>query len=100
MNEALGLEGKLVGFVLSSSDGSLFLLQNAKVETIAGRTFVTGTVPSLGAAGDSWVHGLSAAVAWDNVGYYVVFKSEEDYKSREKGAHRPRWKHLFEWKNG
>jgi hypothetical protein len=98
MNEPFSLEGKLVAFVLSGSPESpWFTLQDAKIETIAGRLFVTGTVP--GPHSESWMRGLTAAVAWDSVQYYVLFSSEEDYKSRVSVALKPQQKRFFGRKN-
>src|SRR5215470_11645866 len=98
MNDPFSLEGKLVGFTFSANpEAAMIPLQNAKVETIGGRIFITGTI----AGADSWVHGLPAAIAWDSVGYYVVFASEEDYESRVKVGmgSRFRWDRLFGRKN-
>src|SRR5262245_60939008 len=98
MNEPFSFEGKLVGFIFSANpETAMIPLQNARVETIGGRIFITGTI----AGADSWIHGLPAAIAWDSVGYYVVFASELEYESRVKVGMRSRskWDRLFGRKN-
>ena len=90
------LEGKLIGLVLTNAPPSqvgMVILERARLETVAGRSFVTGTIPSDDP--DSWVRGLPAAVAWDFVGYYLIFNSHQDYKARIKITRPPWWRRLM-----
>ncbi len=89
--EIPNLEGKIIGLTLAyapPNQAGMVVLERARLETIAGRSFVTGTIPSEDP--DSWVRGLSAAVAWEFVGYYLIFNSLQEYKARLKVT-RPRW---------
>jgi hypothetical protein len=82
MTELFNIQGKILGIVLAnaSEQTGLIVLEDAKLETQAGRDFVTGTIPDV--ASETWVHGLRSAVAWDAIGYYVVFDSKDQYKKR------------------
>jgi len=90
------LDGKLIGLVLAyapPNQSAMVILERAKLETVAGRIFVTGTIPSDDP--DSWVRGLPAGVAWEFVGYYLVFDSLQEYKARVKMTRPPWWRRLL-----
>src|SRR5262245_17509587 len=102
MTELPDLDGKLIGLVPSRMpSGAMIVLEGAKLETVAGRLFVTGQVPTNDPG--NWVRGVPGAVAWDLVGYYVVFKSFEDYRKRygeDSSAWDRFWRRVFAWMHG
>lgn len=90
-------DGKLIGMVLangSENQVGMIVLERARVEVVSGRTFVTGSIPKDNV--DSWVRGLPASVAWEHVGYYLVFDSYDEYKARMKQGSRPWWRRLLD----
>src|SRR6267142_5526182 len=94
--ELPNLDGKLIGVVLAHSPVTqvgMVVLERAKLEMVSGRVFVTGFVPR--DEPDSWVRGLPAAVAWEFVGYYLIFDSYEEYRRRVKVANPKWWRRLL-----
>ena len=74
--ELPNLEGKLIGVVLAHSPVNqmgMVVLERARLETVSDRAFITGFIPS--DEPDSWVRGLPAGVAWEFVGYHLIFNS-------------------------
>jgi hypothetical protein len=95
------LDGKVLGVVpaqMPSGQGApMILLERVKLETVAGRLFVTGYVPADDPG--NWTRGLPTGVAWDLVGYYVVFGSLEEYRKRYKEG-GSWWRRFFAWIHG
>jgi len=96
MAEIPELKGKPVGIVLAndpSEQVGMLILENVTFVTQGGRDFITGIIS--GVQSELWVAGLTAAVAWDSVGYYVVFSSHDEYKARIIASKRPWWRRFF-----
>jgi hypothetical protein len=90
------LENKVIGLVLAYapiSQVGMVTLERARFEVISDRVFVTGYIPQDDP--DSWVKGLPSAVAWEFVGYYVLFNSLEEYLRRAAVARPPWWRRIL-----
>ena len=90
------LEGKLIGVVLAHSPVNqmgMVVLERARLETVSDRAFITGFIPS--DEPDSWVRGLPAGVAWEFVGYHLIFNSYQVYKRRLKVVQPPWWRRIL-----
>jgi hypothetical protein len=90
------LDGKLIGLVLAHAPVTqvgMVVLERARLETVSGRGFVTGFIPKDDP--DSWVRGLPAGVAWEFVGYYLIFDSYDEYKKRLNESAPPWWRRLL-----
>lgn len=73
--------GKIVWFeIAGSSDpqGGVFL-EYASFKDYGSRLFVVGRMAE---SIPGWLAGVEAAVAWDAVVHFLVFKSREDYEKR------------------
>src|SRR5690242_13374389 len=100
MLELPNLEGKLIGLVLANAppgQTGMVILEKAQFGTLAGRSFVIGSIPADDP--DSWVRGLPAAVAWEYVGYYLIFNSYQEYRERRKIANPAWWRRVLKMKN-
>ena len=74
------LNGKIVWVELAaSSDPNGVLLEYPEFRREGGRLFLRGRLPGFVSG---WLEGVEAAVAWDAVIHYMVFRSAEDYKAR------------------
>jgi hypothetical protein len=96
MADLFNIQGKILGIVLANAppeSTGLMVLEDTRLETQAGREFVTGTIPDV--ASETWVHGLRSAVAWDAIGYYVVFDSKDEYRKRVAMTKRRFWRRIF-----
>ena len=96
MAEIPDLQGKPVGIVLANAplaQWGFLVLENVNFVNQGGREFITGIISTL--QSEDWVAGLPAAVAWEAVGYYIVFSSHDEYQSRVARAKRPWWRRLF-----
>jgi hypothetical protein len=87
------LEDKIIGLVLAHQQLGMIVLERAKIETVSGRVFITGHIPKQ--ESDNWVRGLPAALAWEFVGYYVLFSSVEEYMERVRAAEPSWWRRIL-----
>jgi hypothetical protein len=62
------------------------LLEYVEFRKYCGRVFLVGRMAEWDVSG--WLAGTDAAVAWDSVVHYLVFKSREDYQKRAT-THKP-----------
>jgi|SRR5581483_23624 len=62
------------------------LLEYVEFRRFSGRVFLVGRMAEWDVSG--WLAGTDAAVAWDAVVHYLVFKSREDYQKRAT-MHKP-----------
>lgn len=88
-NKLPDFKGKIVFLYISNAPRAIqdgVILEYAKFEMQGDRLFLVGRVPELDYEGVNWVSNLEAAVAWDKVIHYMVFKSREDYINRVKTA--------------
>jgi hypothetical protein len=84
VEEALPLTGKLV-LVQMSSKPVFYLIENARIVELAGKTMVTGRfVPTGETAAHTWTKGLPFGVSWSPVETVIVFDSVEQYQTRLK----------------
>lgn len=74
-------EGKAVTFYLTNvSPDCASTLDSPRFELHAGRLFAVGY--SVSSNANDWTAGAYVCVAWDQVSYYIVFDSAEDFAVR------------------
>jgi hypothetical protein len=69
--------GKFVSLSVTGDDYSL-TMDCPRFELQGGRWFLIGIVPK-GVSNGDWSEGALRAVAWDQVNYYLIFDSLNDY---------------------
>lgn len=79
---------KVIWFELAGApvDRAGVLMEYVELRSQAGRMFAVGRMLESDASG--WLSGVEAAVAWDAVIHYLVFRSREDYEARSV-THKP-----------
>ena len=80
--------GKVLWFEIAGAPESRggILLEYVEFRKFANRVFLVGRMAQWDVSG--WLSGTEAAVAWDAVVHYLVFKSREDYQERA-ATHKP-----------
>lgn len=76
------LSGKVVWFEIAGAPAERegVLLEYIEFRCLCNRVFAVGRMAEWDISG--WLAGVEAAVAWDSVVHYLVFKSREDYQKR------------------
>ncbi|MEQ8785510.1 MAG: hypothetical protein RIC55_04395 [Pirellulaceae bacterium] len=86
LDDSLALTGKVVGVTLSSKP-VFYLLENARIIELGGKTMLAGRfAPVTDSPAPVWTEGLPFAVSMDVVETLMVFESVEDYRKRTRSA--------------
>jgi hypothetical protein len=83
VTEAPDFSGKILSIYLVNAapeERACVLLEQAQFERQGDRLFLVGRVPDMKQNG--WARGLRAAIAWDSIGYYLLFDSHEEVVRR------------------
>jgi hypothetical protein len=82
------LSQKVIWFEISGAPAERggILMEYVEFRSLAGRMFVVGRMLESDVSG--WLSGVEAAIAWDAVVHYLVFKSRDDYAQRST-THKP-----------
>lgn len=75
--------GKVVTFYVANAPPGVeagIAMENLEFKRLGGRLFVVGRVPEMSES--EWVSRLQSAIAWDAVVHYLVFDSQEEFRTR------------------